>query len=306
MSRAVRFDAYGGIDVLNIVDVDPPVPGPGELLVRIKATSINPGEAKIREGALAELWPSTFPSGEGSDVAGIVEQVGDGVDTFQAGAEVIGFTDNRAAHAELVVIEAANATPKPPNVSWEAAGSLHVVGATAWAAVRAVDPKPGDTVVVSGGAGGVGSLTVQLAAIAGAKVIGLASEHNHEWLTGHGVIPVTYGDGVADRIRDASGGSVDAFIDTVGGGYVQLALELGVAPDRVDTIADFEAGPKYGVKMDGNAVGASAEVLAQLASLVDQGRLEVPIAAVYPLEQVREAFAELAENHTRGKIVLEP
>lgn len=219
---------------------------------------------------------------------------------------MIGFTDNRAAHAELVVIEAANATPKPPNVSWEAAGSLHVVGATAWAAVRAVDPKPGDTVVVSGGAGGVGSLTVQLATIAGAKVIGLASEHNHEWLTEHGVIPVTYGDGVADRIREASGGSVDAFIDTVGGGYVQLALELGVAPDRIDTIADFEAGPKYGVKMDGNAVGASAEVLAQLASLVDQSRLEVPIAAVYPLEQVRQAFAELAENHTRGKIVLEP
>ena len=205
MSRAVRFDGYGGIDVLNVVDVEPPVPGPGELLVRVKATSINPGEAKIRDGALAERWPSTFPSGEGSDVAGIVEQVGDDVDAFQAGAEVIGFTDNRAAHAELVVIEAANATPKPPNVSWEAAGSLHVVGATAWAAVRAVDPKPGDTVVVSGGAGGVGSLTVQLATIAGAKVIGLASEHNHEWLTEHGVIPVTYGDGVATRVATPTG-----------------------------------------------------------------------------------------------------
>jgi NADPH:quinone reductase-like Zn-dependent oxidoreductase len=306
MSRAVRFDEYGGIGVLKVVDVEPPVPGPGELLVRVKATSINPGEAKIRDGALADLWPTTFPSGEGSDVAGVVEQVGDGVDSFKTGDEVIGFTDNRAAHAELVVIEAGNATPKPPNVSWEAAGSLHVAGATAWAAVRAVDPKPGDTVVVSGGAGGVGSLTVQLAALAGAKVIGLASEHNHEWLSEHGVTPVTYGDGVADRIREASGGSVDAFIDTVGSGYVQLALDLGVAPDRIDTIADFEAGPKYGVKMDGNAVGASAEVLAELAALIDQGRLEVPIAAVYPLEQVREAFTELAKNHTRGKIVLEP
>ncbi len=306
MSRAVRFDEYGGIDVLKVVDVEPPVPGPGELLVRVKATSINPGEAKIRDGALAELWPSTFPSGEGSDVAGVVEQVGDGVDSFKTGDEVIGFTDNRAAHAELVVIEAGNATAKPPNVSWEAAGSLHVAGATAWAALRAVDPKPGDTVVVSGGAGGVGSLTVQLAAIAGAKVIGLASEHNHEWLSEHGVTPITYGDGVADRIREASGGPVDAFVDTIGGGYVQLALELGVAPERIDTIADFEAGPKYGVKMDGNAVGASAEVLAELAALIDQGRLEVPIAAVYPLEQVREAFAELANNHTRGKIVLEP
>jgi len=306
MSRAVRFDAYGGLDVLEVVDVDPPVPGPGELLVRVKATSINPGEAKIREGALAQRWPSTFPSGEGSDVAGVVEQVGDGVDAFNTGDEVIGFTDNRAAHAELVVIEAANAIPKPPNVSWAVAGSLFVVGATAWAAVRAVDPRPGDTVVVSGGAGGVGSLTVQLAAIAGANVIGLASEPNHAWLADHGVTPVTYGDGVAERIREASGGSVDAFIDTVGGGYVQLALDLGVAPDRIDTIADFEAGPNYGVKMDANAVGANAEVLAELAGLIDQGRLEVPIAAVYPLEQVREAFAELAKNHTRGKIVLEP
>lgn len=311
MSRAVRYDEYGGIDVLKVVDVEPPVPGPGELLVRVKATSINPGEAKIRDGALAERWPSTFPSGEGSDVAGVVEQVGDGVDSFGVGDEVIGFTDNRAAHAELVVIEAGNATPKPPNVSWEAAGALFVAGATAWATVRAVDLKPGDTLVVSGGAGGVGSLAVQLARIAGAKVIGLASEHNHEWLIAHGVIPVSYGRGptpLADRIREASGGEVDAFIDTVGGGYVQLALELGVAPDRIDTIADFEAGPKYGVKMDGNAVGAEqgAEVLAELAGLIDEGRLEVPIAAVYPLEEVREAFSELAKNHTRGKIVLEP
>ena len=159
---------------------------------------------------------------------------------------------------------------------------------------------------MSGAAGGVGSLAVQLARRAGATVIGLASEHNHEWLRGHGVVPVTYGEGVADRMRAAAPDGVDAFIDTVGGGYVELALELGVAPDRIDTIADFSAPAKYGVKAEGNAAGASAETLAQLAALIDEGALEMPIAATYPLDQVREAYAELERNHTRGKIVLVP
>jgi NADPH:quinone reductase-like Zn-dependent oxidoreductase len=305
MARAVRFDRYGGVDVLDVVDVSAPVPGPGQLLIRVKAAGINPGEAKIREGALRDLYPATFPSGEGSDLAGVVEQVGTGVNGFAVGDEVIGFTDDRASHAELVAIEAENATRRPPNVPWEVAGALFVVGATAWAATRAVAPGPGDTVVVSGAAGGVGSLTVQLAKRTGATVIGLASEPNHAWLTERGVIPVTYGDGVADRIREAAPDGVDAFVDTVGG-YVELALELGVAADRIDTIADFAAGRKYGVKTDGNAVGASAQVLAELASLIGDGELEVPIARVYPLDQVRDAYRELERNHTHGKIVLTP
>jgi NADPH:quinone reductase-like Zn-dependent oxidoreductase len=306
MSRAVRFDEYGGIDVLNVAEVEDPVPGPGQLLVRVKAAGINPGEAKIRQGMLHDRWPAAFPSGQGSDLAGVVEAVGDGADGFQPGDEVIGFTDNRASQAELVVIDAENATRRPTGVSWEVAGGLFVVGATAWAAVRAVSLSQGDTVVVAGAAGGVGSLAVQLARRAGATVIGLASEHNHEWLRGHGVVPVTYGEGVADRIRQAAPGGVDAFIDTVGPPYVDLALELGVAPDRIDTIADFAAVAEHGVKADGNAVGASAGTLAELAALIDAGDLELPIAASYPLDQVRDAYAELERNHTRGKIVLVP
>jgi NADPH:quinone reductase-like Zn-dependent oxidoreductase len=304
MSRAVRYDEYGGVDVLNVVDVADPVPGPGELLVRVRAAGINPGESKIREGLLHERWPATFPSGQGSDLAGVVEAVGAGVDGFGPGDDVIGFTDNRASQAELVVIDAAHAAAKPAGVPWEVAGALFVAGATAYAASRAVNPGEGDTVVVSGAAGGVGSLTVQLVRRSGATVIGLASEPNHEWLRGHGVIPVTYGDGVADRIREAAPGGVDAFIDTIGGGYVELALELGVAPDRIDTIADFSAPGKYGVKAEGNAAGASAQTLAELAALIDQGALEMPIAATYPLDQVRDAYTELERNHTRGKIVL--
>ena len=306
MSRAVRFDAYGDVDVLKVVEVQDPVPGPGQLLVAVKAAGINPGEGKIREGMLHERWPATFPSGQGSDLAGVVEAVGDGVKDFQAGDEVIGFTDDRASQAELAVIDAQHATRKPAGVPWEVAGALHVVGATAYAAVGAVNLSDGDTVVVSGAAGGVGSLAVQLARRAGATVIGLASEPNHEWLRVHGVIPVTYGDGVAERIRAAAPNGVDAFLDLIGGGYVELALELGVAPDRIDTIADFSAPAKYGVKAEGNAAGASAETLARLAELIDEGALEVPIAATYPLDQVREAYAELERNHTRGKIVLVP
>jgi NADPH:quinone reductase-like Zn-dependent oxidoreductase len=306
MPQAVRFDEYGGIDVLRVVDVDRPVPGPGQVLVRVKAAGINPGEGKIRQGLLAQQWPATFPSGEGSDLAGVVEELGAGVTGFAAGDEVIGFTDNRSSHAELVVVEAANLIPKPAGVSWEAAGSLYVVGATAWAMVHAVSVSPGDTVLVSGAAGGVGSIAVQLARNAGATVIGLASEANHPWLTSHGVIPVSYGEGVADRIRAASGGRVDAFLDTQGGGYVELALELGVRPDRIDTIADFTAKERYGVKIDGNAVGGNARVLAELAGLIDQGRLEIPIAHVYPLAKVQDAYREVERGHTHGKIVLKP
>jgi len=306
MPLAVRFNEYGGVDVLRVTEVDRPVPGAGQVLVRVKAASINPGEAKIREGLLAQRFPATFPSGEGSDLAGVVEELGNGVTGFAVGEEVIGFTDNRASHAELALAEAANLVPRPAGVSWEAAGSLYVVGATAWAMVHAVAAGPGDTVVVSGAAGGVGSIAVQLAKIAGATVIGLASEANHPWLSSHGVIPVSYGNGVADRIRAASGGRVDAFLDTQGGGYVELALELGAAPERIDTIADFTAKEKYGVKVDGNAVGGNARVLAELAGLIDQGRLEVPIAGTYPLAKVQDAYRELAQGHTHGKIVLEP
>ncbi len=303
--EAVRFGEYGGVDVLNVVDVPMPEPGPGQVLVQVKAAGINPGEGKIRSGELHSRFPATFPSGEGSDLAGIVTSTGPGVTGFSAGDEVIGYTDNRASHAEYVVADVQNLTPRPARVPWDVAGSLFVVGATAYAAVRAVAATTGDTVVVAGAAGGVGSIAVQLARLAGAKVIGLASETNHVWLAEHGIIPVSYGDGVAERIK-AAVPQVDAFIDTQGGDYVQLALNLGVQPERIDTIVNFAAVADHGVKAEGNAAGASAAVLAELAALVAAGKLEVPIAATFPLSQVRDAYTELDRGHTRGKIVLIP
>jgi NADPH:quinone reductase-like Zn-dependent oxidoreductase len=306
MPKAVRFERYGDVDVLDVVDVPRPVPGPGQVVVRVRAAGINPGEAAIRRGLLHERWPATFPSGQGSDLAGVVDEVAEGVTDVAVGDEVIGFTHDRASQAELVAVDADHLVPRPPGVPWEVAGALFVVGATAYAATEAVAPGPDDTLVVSGAAGGVGTIAVQLARLAGATVLGLASPAHHDWLRDHGTLPVDYSDGVEQRIRDASGGRVDAFIDTFGGGYVDLAISHGVVPERIDTIVDWAAAGRYGVKTDGNMVGARPEVLAELAGLIEAGRLEVPIAGTYPLAEVREAYRELERRHTLGKIVLIP
>ncbi len=301
--KAVRFDKYGGFDVLHVDDVPVPEPAQGQVLVQVKAASINPGEAKIREGLMHARWPATFPSGEGSDLAGIVTKIGAGVEGVKAGDEVIGFTDHRASHAEYVVVEAQNLTRKPANVSWEVAGSLPIAGSTAYAAVRAVSLKPGDTVAISGAAGGVGSIAVQLAKRAGAQVIGIAGASNHAWQTSHRVKPLAYGDKLAGQLREAG---IDAFVDANGSGYVKLAIDLGVRADRIDTIIDFAAAQQYGVKTEGAQAALNAAVLAELAGLVAAGDLEVPIAATFPLADVRAAYQQLEQGHTRGKIVLLP
>jgi len=301
--KAVRFDRYGGIEVLQVAEVPMPEPSHNEALVKVKAASINPGEAKIREGLLHAMWPATFPSGEGSDLAGIVAKIGSGVEGFKVGDEVIGFTDRRASHAEYVVVEAQNLTIKLAKVSWEVAGSLAIAGSTAYASVHAVSLKRGDTVAVSGAAGGVGSITVQLARRAGAQVIGIASPANHPWLVMHGVKPESYGADLAERLRETR---IDAFIDAHGGGYVKLAVELGVPRSRIQTIIDFTAVREYGVKAEGSNAARNASVLAELATLIASGDLEVPIAATFPLDQVQAAFSLLGQGHIRGKIVLLP
>ena len=161
-SRAVRFDHYGGRDVLYVTDVPRPTPAAGEVVVAVKAAGINPGEAAIRSGALAERFPATFPSGQGSDLAGVVTALGEGADGFAVGDEVLGFSWRRSSHATHVAVPEAQLIVKPPELSWEVAGSLYVVGCTAYAAVRAVDAKEGDTVAVSAAAGGVGTVVAQL------------------------------------------------------------------------------------------------------------------------------------------------
>jgi NADPH:quinone reductase-like Zn-dependent oxidoreductase len=205
-----------------------------------------------------------------------------------------------------VASPAVQLTIKPPAVSWEVAGGLFVAGTTAYAAVRSVNLTAGDTVAVSGAAGGVGAIAVQLAKRSGATVLGIAGPSNDAWLSAHGVIPVNYGPNLADRLRAASpSGRIDAFLDLFGGGYVELAVnELGIPPDRVDTIIDFAAVERFGVKVEGNADASDAAVLAELARLIAAGELEVPIAGVFALDQVRDAYRTLEERHTRGKLIL--
>jgi NADPH:quinone reductase-like Zn-dependent oxidoreductase len=308
-ARAVRFDSYGGREVLYVADIDRPVPGAGEVLVEVRAAGINPGEAAIRTGALHEQFPATFPSGEGSDLAGVVVEVGShlvGVSDFSVGDEVLGFSFQRSSHATHTVVPVDQLIPKPPQLSWEAAGSLYVVGVTAYAAVRAVAPQPGETVAVSAAAGGVGSLVVQLLTLRDVRVLGIASSGNAEWLRAHGVVPVEYGDGLADRLRQAAPNGVDAFIDLFGPDYVQLAVDLGVPPERVDTIISFQKAAEVGAKTEGSAEASTPAVLSEIANLVASGAIDFDVAATYPLDRVADAFEELEQRHTHGKIVLLP
>ncbi|NMO56301.1 NADP-dependent oxidoreductase [Actinoplanes sp. TBRC 11911] len=304
MSRAVRFEKYGDVDVLKVEDVEAPQPAADQILVEVVAAGINPGEISVRVGAYHDMWPATFPSGQGSDFAGRVVEVGPSVTEFAVGDEVVGWSDWRSSQAEYVVVPADHLTKKPAALDWMRAGSLFVAGVTAYVAVRAVQPAEGETVVVSGAAGGVGVTAAQLARNTGAKVLGIASERNAAWLRSVGVTPIAYGDGLEDRIRKAAPDGVDAFVDTYGNGYVDLALALNVDKARINTIADFAAVQKYGVKSDGSSVGSDNEILAIVANEIAWGRVSMPIAAIYPLEAVREAYTELGERHTRGKIVL--
>jgi NADPH:quinone reductase-like Zn-dependent oxidoreductase len=306
MSKAVQFDSYGGVDVLVVREVPRPVPEAGEVLVELRAAGINPSEAVIRNGTLADQFPATFPSGQGSDLAGVVAELGSGISDFAVGDEVIGFSMRRSSHAEYVTVPATQLTAKPSGVSWEVAGSLFVAGATAYAAVQSVRLVPGETVAVAGAAGGVGSIAVQLAQRTGATVLGIAGPANDGWLADHGVVPVNYGDDLPARLRAAApSGHIDALLDFFGGGYVAMAIEdLEVPRDRVDTIADFAAVEQFGVMSVGGADAATAAVVAELAELVARGELEVPIAGVFALEDVRDAFRQVELRHTRGKVVL--
>jgi len=304
MPKAVQLAAYGGLENIEIVDVAKPEPKAGEVVVRVIAAGTNPGEISIREGFLKDMYPMAFPFGQGTDFAGRVDSVGAGVTEFAPGDEVLGWSEERSAQAEYVLSRPERLVAKPPALDWYRAGSLKVVAATAVAAVRAVSLKPGDTVAISGAAGGVGSLAVQLAQRTGARVIGIASAESAPFLRSVGVEPLAYGDGLAERLRAATPKGLNAFIDLFGGGYIELAVALGVAPERINTIIDFAGAQKAGAKTDGSGAANTRETLASVANAIAWGDIVMPLMAIYPLAMLKEAYTELARRKAHGKIVL--
>ncbi len=302
-SRAVRFRRYGGPEVLEVVRVPRPSAPPGGVVVEVVSAALNPGEIGIREGVFADLWPASFPEGQGNDFSGVVAEVGEGVHGLDVGEAVLGFSP-RAAQAEFVLTTPGRLAPVPAGLGWDEAAGIAGAGATAWAAVRAVDPQPGETVLVSAAAGGVGVVATQLVLLRGARVVGTASEANAGFLTSLGAVPVRYGPGLLERVRAAAPAGLDACVDTFGPPAVDVALALGAPPHRINTIADGRAVQRHGVHHEAQEQADTPKVWAALAQLVAQGRISIPVAAAYPLEAVQEAYRDLATRHVRGKRVL--
>src|SRR6201995_5540107 len=305
-ARAVRFDRYGGLDVLYVSDVPTPKPGPGEVLVEVRAAAINPGEAAIRSGAMDPQATGTFPSGEGSDLAGVVVATGPDVTGFGLGDEGLGYSWTRSSHPTHAAVPETQLIRKPPGMSWAVAGSLYVVGVTAYAAVRAVNAGRGDVVALSGAAVGIGRVLTQLLVHRGARVLGIPSKANADWISAHGAVPVEYGDGLEGRLRAAAADGIDAFIDLHGPEYLDLAVALGVARDRIETIISYPKAAELGTRSEGSTDASTPEVMQEMADLVTAGVIEIDIAASYPLEEGAAAFAAQFEGHPAGKIVLLP
>lgn len=304
MSRAALYDELGGPDVLFVGEVADPAPGHGEVAVRVRAAGLNPIDAKLRSGFARSDAP--FPRRIGSDLAGTVEAVGEGATYWDGmpvavGDEVLG--RGPGSVAERVVTSAAGLTRRPEALPVEMAGGLDIAGLTAVSCLVTVPVGPGDTVLVGGATGGVGLVVSQLAAAAGAIVIGTAAPRNHELLRSLGVVPVAYGEGLADRV--AAQGAITAVVDCHGRDALDAGVRLGVPTDRMVAIAAYAAVGELGVRNVERAA-RTAENLAGLADQIAAGRVVFPVAATYGLDEVVAAFTALESSHAVGKIVVLP
>ncbi|MEV8454894.1 NADP-dependent oxidoreductase [Streptomyces sp. NPDC052095] len=302
--RAVEFAEYGGPEVLRVVDREVPRPGPGQVLVEVRAAGVNPLDWRLRSGAVAEMMPVEFPFVPGGDVAGVVAEAGADVTGFAAGDAVFGSIGSGGC-AEYALAPAAQLARKPEGVSWEVAAGLPVAVNTAYQVLDDLGVKSGETLVVDGAAGGVGSVAVQLARQLGARVIGTASERNHAYLRSLGAEPVSYGEGFADRVRAVAAQGVDAAFDAAGKGSLAALVELAGGPGRVVTIADHRAA-EHGVRFAFAGPDAIRERLERAAALVLSGGLDVSVAGTYPLSRVADAHRESAGGHVRGKLIVLP
>lgn len=305
--RAATYPAYSTDNsTLEVREVDPPKVAPGSVLIEVRAAGVNPVDWKVMAGGLDSMIDTIFPVIPGWDVAGTVIAVGLDTPEFSVGDEVMAYARKDVIHAgtfaEQVAVPARSVARKPAALSWSEAGGLPLAGGTALRVLDRVKLAKGETVLIHGAAGGVGSLAVQIAVARGARVIGTASQRNHEFLAGLGAEPVAYGEGLADRVRALAPDGVDAVTDLVGG---QLEATLAVLRPggRHASIADGSVAEHGGsivwVHPDGSET-------ARLAALAEAGELRVEIAAPFTLDQVGEAFNQSRSNHTRGKLIITP
>lgn len=297
MAKVVVFAEYGEPEVLHIVDVEDPVPGPGEIRIRVRAAGVQPFDAGYRRGAFDAYNPAPKPARLGNEVAGVIDAVGPEVTEFAGGEEVIAFVDG-VGYADVVVAPAAQAVRKPATMPWAEAGVLSASGQTAHTALDVLGVTASDRLLVHAAAGGVGSFAVQLGVARGATVVGTASERNHAYLSRLGAIPVTYGPGLADRV----GAGITAALDCIGGEANDVSVKLLGSADRAITIADWQAEQRLGVRRVGT--DRSAARLAALIAAYEAGSLIVPLWKQFPLAEAAAAHHEIETGHVRGKVAL--
>ncbi len=298
--KAVQFARYGGPEVLEVVDVEEPHAGPGQVRIAVKAAGINPIDWKLRSGALAEAMPLTLPAGTGLDAAGVVDEVGEGVTGVAVGDPVFG-TAARGAVAEYTVLR--EWVHKPEGMSFEEASGLPVATETARRALNLLGVRAGDTLLINGASGGVGLATIQFARAAGANVIAIASEPNHDYLRSLGAVPTTYGDGLVERVRALAPDGVDQAFDVAGSGVLPELVEITGDASKVLTIADYSA-EQYGVRITGGGSESAPEGRQEAADLFERGLFTLPVAETFGFEDVATAHEKSQAGHVRGKFVI--
>lgn len=297
--KAVVIDEFGGPGVLHVADRELPEPGAGQVRVRVRASGLNPMDRKVRSGEMQQMFPTELPTVLGVEVSGTVDAVGPEVDGLTVGEEVLGFADG-GGYAEYAL--ATTVAPKPAELGWATAAALPVAAAMAQSVLDQLEVTQGETVLIHGAAGGVGTVAVQLAVARGAGVIGTASEANHDYLRGLGAVPVVYGKGLVERVRAVAPDGIDAVFDVAGKGALPDSIELRGGKSRIVTIADPAA---FGLDVTfSSGGGRDAEALAELARQAANGRLRLTVAETYSLEEVPAAHEVLDTGHGRGKIVL--
>src|SRR3954454_4445057 len=301
--KAVTFTEYGDADVLHVADAEEPHAGPGQVRIAVRAAGVNPIDWKARSGVMRDFMPVRFPAIDGREAAGVVDEVGEGVSGVAAGDEVLGFAVGGAA-AEYAVLD--DFVPKPAGLAWEEAAGLPVAVETSVRVFNVLGGLgEGQTIVINGAAGGVGSAAVQLAKARGARVIGTASERNHEFLRSLGAEPTTYGEGMVERIRALAPEGVDLAFDTAGKGAIPDLIELTGDPAKVAAIADFSAAA-LGAKVTGGDDGRAPGALEEAAALIENGELRLPVAEAFPFDRAGDAHRASEGGHVRGKLVLVP